>query len=486
MAGPHGRPQDRRVGRPARRGVGGGPARPGHRPAGHGHRVPRAARPGRGRVAAAHRADRAGPRRRPRRGRGQPGGRARQAVVLPRPGHADRCASTRSARSASASCSPASSGCASCWPPRGCSTPARKRRPPFLPRLHRAGHGPGARRPSTTSSPTRQARWPAVRFRIENTADAGRAGRAADRRRAGRAGPRPGRRRDRARPRRRQRRGPAAVLRRDAVPGGRRVPHAGRLRDRARAGHPAGRPRRRRALLHADRGGHGGWCPTSPRRPRGSRGCATGPAARWAAGWTASSALLAALRAARCSADPLRAIDAHAERGAPAARRPARARVLRGLDRRAVDLEHLRARLTALGPAATLARGYAIVQRVVTDDPVLPVLRSVGEVGAGRPAARARRRRGGRPLRWTVSDWRPRPRDAVDRRRPGLRAGPRRARRGRPEAGGGRPVARRRRGAVGARRGAGPTVRGAAGRGPRARPEGARRGRRDPREPTWR
>ena len=33
VAGPHGRAQDRRVDRPARRGVGGGPARPGHRPA---------------------------------------------------------------------------------------------------------------------------------------------------------------------------------------------------------------------------------------------------------------------------------------------------------------------------------------------------------------------------------------------------------------------------------------------------------------------
>ena len=59
-----------------------------------------------------------------------------------------------------------------------------------------------------------------------------------------------------------------------------------------------------------------------------------------------------------------------------------RGAVLRGLDRRAVDLEHARARLTALGPAATLARGYAIVQRV-TDDPVLPVLRSAGEVAPG-------------------------------------------------------------------------------------------------------
>jgi exodeoxyribonuclease VII large subunit len=79
--------------------------------------------------------------------------------------------------------------------------------------------------------------------------------------------------------------------------------------------------------------------------------------------------------------DPLRAIDAHAER-VHRLQADLRGAMLRGLDRRAVDLEHARARLTALGPAATLARGYAIVQRV-TDDPVLPVLRSIADVGAG-------------------------------------------------------------------------------------------------------
>jgi exodeoxyribonuclease VII large subunit len=79
--------------------------------------------------------------------------------------------------------------------------------------------------------------------------------------------------------------------------------------------------------------------------------------------------------------DPLRAIDAHTER-VHRLQVDLRGAVLRGLDRRAVDLEHARARLTALGPAATLARGYAIVQRV-TDDPVLPVLRSAGEVAPG-------------------------------------------------------------------------------------------------------
>jgi exodeoxyribonuclease VII large subunit len=79
--------------------------------------------------------------------------------------------------------------------------------------------------------------------------------------------------------------------------------------------------------------------------------------------------------------DPLRAIDAHAER-VHRLQADLRAAVLRGLDRRTVDLEHARARLAALGPAATLARGYAIVQRI-TDDPVLPVLRSIGDVSAG-------------------------------------------------------------------------------------------------------
>ena len=79
--------------------------------------------------------------------------------------------------------------------------------------------------------------------------------------------------------------------------------------------------------------------------------------------------------------DPLRAIDVQAER-VHRMQADLRGAMLRGLDRRAVDIEHARARLMALGPAATLARGYAIVQRV-TDDPVLPVLRSADEVAPG-------------------------------------------------------------------------------------------------------
>jgi exodeoxyribonuclease VII large subunit len=79
--------------------------------------------------------------------------------------------------------------------------------------------------------------------------------------------------------------------------------------------------------------------------------------------------------------DPLRTIDAHTER-VHRMQADLRGAMLRGLDRRVVDIEHARARLTALGPAATLARGYAIVQRV-TEDPVLPVLRSAAEVSPG-------------------------------------------------------------------------------------------------------
>ena len=91
--------------------------------------------------------------------------------------------------------------------------------------------------------------------------------------------------------------------------------------------------------------------------------------------------LLDALRGRPVLADPLRALDSRAEQ-VHRLRSDARASVLRGLDRRATDLEHVRARLTALGPSATLARGYAIVQRV-TEGEVLPILRSVAEVGAG-------------------------------------------------------------------------------------------------------
>jgi exodeoxyribonuclease VII large subunit len=109
-------------------------------------------------------------------------------------------------------------------------------------------------------------------------------------------------------------------------------------------------------------------------------------ARRALAGWVdREERLLAALRHRPVLADPLRGLDArHAE--VERLRDAARACVRRGLDRRATDVGHLAARLTALGPAATLARGYAVVQRV-PDDHVpgspLPVLRSTTEVAAG-------------------------------------------------------------------------------------------------------
>jgi exodeoxyribonuclease VII large subunit len=101
------------------------------------------------------------------------------------------------------------------------------------------------------------------------------------------------------------------------------------------------------------------------------------------AGWVdREERLLTALRGRPVLADPLRALDArHAD--VERLREAARGTVERGLDRRGVEIEHLRARLTTLGPAATLARGYAVVQRVVDGPGPPPVLRSVGEVAAG-------------------------------------------------------------------------------------------------------
>ncbi len=96
-------------------------------------------------------------------------------------------------------------------------------------------------------------------------------------------------RRDRPDARRRLARGPAAVLRRGAVPGDRRLWHAGRLGDRSRARRPAVRPRRRRARVHAD--GR-----RTPDRPR-SRGRAREPRATAQRGRAARAAGRCARRA---------------------------------------------------------------------------------------------------------------------------------------------------------------------------------------------
>ena len=138
-------------------------------------------------------------------------------------------------------------------------------------------------------------------------------------------------------------------------------------------------------------------------------------ARRALAGWVdREERLLAALRHRPVLADPLRGLEArHAE--VERLRDAARACVQRGLDRRVTDVGHLAARLTALGPAATLARGYAVVQRVPpAHDRVLPcpVLRSTAEA---RPGTRLRVRvcrrggGGGRRARWWRLTHRDRP-----------------------------------------------------------------------------
>jgi exodeoxyribonuclease VII large subunit len=105
-------------------------------------------------------------------------------------------------------------------------------------------------------------------------------------------------------------------------------------------------------------------------------------ARRALSGWVdREERLLTALRGRPVLADPLRALDARAVE-VERLRDAVRGCLVRGLDRRTHDLEHVRARLSTLGPAATLARGYAIVQRDTGDDP-LPVLRSTAEVGPG-------------------------------------------------------------------------------------------------------
>ena len=100
------------------------------------------------------------------------------------------------------------------------------------------------------------------------------------------------------------------------------------------------------------------------------------------AGWVDREQwLLRSLRERPVLADPVRALDQHAAE-IDRLRQAGRGSLLRGLDRRGTDIAHVQHRLAALGPAATLARGYAIVQRLTGDPGPPPVLRSVGEVAA--------------------------------------------------------------------------------------------------------
>jgi exodeoxyribonuclease VII large subunit len=97
--------------------------------------------------------------------------------------------------------------------------------------------------------------------------------------------------------------------------------------------------------------------------------------------------LLDALCSRPALADPLRPLTEHGRVVADLRSRADRA-LLGGLRTAQEGLTHTAARLAALGPAATLARGYAVVQRVGADSGAgaaapAPVLRSVVEAPTG-------------------------------------------------------------------------------------------------------
>ncbi|WP_027501024.1 exodeoxyribonuclease VII large subunit [Rhodococcus sp. UNC363MFTsu5.1] len=98
--------------------------------------------------------------------------------------------------------------------------------------------------------------------------------------------------------------------------------------------------------------------------------------------WVAREARsLADLRSRPVLADPLAAVDRRAEE-IGRLREAGRRDVSRLVAGQATVVEHLAARLTTLGPAATLARGYSVVQKVVPgSDP--EVLRSVEDAPPG-------------------------------------------------------------------------------------------------------
>lgn len=93
--------------------------------------------------------------------------------------------------------------------------------------------------------------------------------------------------------------------------------------------------------------------------------------------------LLDALRSRPVLANPLRPLAEHGRMITESRTRADRA-LFGGLRSAQDGLTHTAARLTALGPAATLARGYAVVQRVNTGTGMpAPVLRSVTEAPEG-------------------------------------------------------------------------------------------------------
>ncbi|MFD4367998.1 exodeoxyribonuclease VII large subunit [Rhodococcus sp. NPDC058521] len=91
--------------------------------------------------------------------------------------------------------------------------------------------------------------------------------------------------------------------------------------------------------------------------------------------------LVEQLRSRPVLASPWRALDDRADH-IDQLRSAGRRDILRAIAAESTTVEHLRARLTTLGPAATLARGYSVVQRVVLDGEP-EVLRSVDDAPPG-------------------------------------------------------------------------------------------------------
>ncbi len=205
------------------------------------------------------------------------------------------------------------------------------------------------------------------------------------------------RRRHRRHARRRFGRGPAAVLRRG--------PRPQRSRRAARRSCPPSATRRTRRCST--------WWPTSARRhrptPRGassptspsssswSSTCGRGASGRCVTGWRRRSRGWTRPGPRPVLADPNVLVTARADDVASMLDRSRRAldhRLLRAAD----DVEHVRARVRALSPLATLERGYAVVQ---ADDG--RIVRVADDVAPRHGTARAgRRRRAARDPRLTA------------------------------------------------------------------------------------
>jgi exodeoxyribonuclease VII large subunit len=112
--------------------------------------------------------------------------------------------------------------------------------------------------------------------------------------------------------------------------------------------------------------------------------------------------LLDQLRSRPVLADPLKPLERHAEQVRNARDRARREIISRIRDERA-RIDGTKARLTTLGPAATLARGYAVVQFVTLDEN-LRVLRSVTDAS---PGTHLRIRVGDGAVHATVSEEQP-------------------------------------------------------------------------------